>query len=79
MDHKIYEKAAKKVVDIFSDSRIDDMGVVHTAMYIANYAHGSTIAEKIIELGEHLKYENNRMRFERQTLTLDYDYATMGA
>ena len=79
MSHQIYEKAAKKIVDIFSDSRIDDMGIVHTAMYTANYAHGSNIAEKIIELGEHLKYESNRLKFERDTLTLDYDYATMGA
>jgi hypothetical protein len=79
MDHKMYEKAARKIVDIFSDSRIDDMGVVHTAMYTANYAYPSDIAEKIIEFGEHLKYESNRLRYDRQTLTLDYDYATMGA
>lgn len=79
MDHKMYEKAAKRIVDIFSDSRIDDIGVMHTAMYTANYAHPSDIAEKIIEFAEHLKYEHNRLRFDRSTLTLEYDYATMGA
>lgn len=79
MNHQMYEKAAKKIVDIFSDSRIDDMGLVHTAMYTANYAYTTNIAEKIIEFAEHLKYEHNRLSFDRGTLTLHYDYATMGA
>jgi hypothetical protein len=60
-NHKIFQKSADKILDIFYDMRIADEDLMHLAVYTGAYAENKEVLDKIIEFGEHVKYERDRL------------------
>lgn len=76
-DHKHFEKAAKKVLDVFSDQRITDLDLMHVAFYTVVNAYPPEVLDKIIEFAAHVEYE--RKRIGPDILTSLPPVRTMGA
>lgn len=66
-NHKHFQKAAEKILGIFYDMRIADADLMHVAVYTGAYAENRDVLEKIIEFGEHVKHERNRLTSEPPT------------
>ena len=62
MDHKHFEKAAKKILDTFSDERITHHDLMYVALYTVTNAYPKSVLEKIIEFSNHVDYERERLR-----------------
>jgi hypothetical protein len=60
-NHKHFQKAADKILNVFYDMRLADVDLMHLAVYTAAYAENRDVLEKIIEFGEHVKHERNRL------------------
>lgn len=63
MDMRRIERAADKLVDVFSDIRIEERELVYVAMYVVMRAQPKEVLDRVIEFGEQVKWEiNNRDR-----------------
>ena len=76
-DHKHFERAAKKILDVFSDQRITDLDLMHVAFYTVVNAYPPEVLDKIIEYAAHVQYEKNRLNGDH--LTAVPPVRTMGA
>lgn len=57
------ERAADKLVDVFSDMRIEERELVYVAMYVVMRAQPKEVLDRVVEFGEQVKWEiNNRDR-----------------
>ena len=61
-DHSRFEKAAQKILDIFSDGRIRDHDLMSVAFYTVINAYPEVVLDRIVEYTEHVKFERNRIR-----------------
>jgi len=61
MDPKRNERAAKKILDVFSDGRITNHDLIYVAFHTMINAYPSVVVDRIIEYTEHLKIERERM------------------
>jgi hypothetical protein len=61
MDHRHFERAAKKILDVFSDEKITQHDLMYVALYTASNAYPKTVLEKIIEYAQHVSYERDRL------------------
>ncbi len=63
MDTRRIERAADKLVDVFSDIRIEERELVYVAMYVVMRAQPKEVLDRVVEFGEQVKWEiNNRNR-----------------
>jgi len=60
-NHKHFQKAADRILSIFYDMRIADSDLMHVAVYTGAYAENKEVLEKIIEFGEHVRHERERL------------------
>ena len=60
-NHKVFQKAADKILAIFYDMRITDVDIMHVALYTGAYAENKEVLDKIIEFGEHVRVERDRL------------------
>lgn len=64
-DRARFEKAAQKVLDVFSDGRIRDHDLMYVAFYTVINAYPEVVLDRIIDYTEHIKFERNRIREEQ--------------
>lgn len=64
-DRSRFEKAAQKMLDVFSDGRIRDHDLMYVAFYTVINAYPEVVLDRIIEYTEHVKFERNRIKEER--------------
>lgn len=57
MDARRIEKAADKIIDVFSDLRIDDKELMYVAMYVVIRSQPRHILDRVVEFGEQVKWE----------------------
>lgn len=57
MDANRIEKAANKIIDVFSDLRIDDKELIYLAMYVVIRSQPRHILDRVVEFGEQVKWE----------------------
>jgi hypothetical protein len=60
MDVRVNERAADKILDVFSDGRITSGDLMMVAMYTVSKARTRGIVERVLEFAEHVKYEIDR-------------------
>lgn len=72
MDMKRYEKAAMKILDVFSDGRVRDHDLMYVAFYTVVNAYPSQVLDRLVDYVEHVKVERARMEatrgYEQDTL-----------
>lgn len=64
-DRARFEKAAQKVLDVFSDGRVRDHDLMYVAFYTVINAYPEVVLDRIIEYTEHIKFERDRIREEQ--------------
>ena len=71
-DRSRFEKAAQKVLDVFSDGRIRDHDLMYVAFYTVINAYPEHVLDRVIDFAEHIKYERERIsesrKYEQDTL-----------
>lgn len=65
-DRSRFEKAAQKILDVFSDGRVRDHDLMYVAFYTVINAYPEVVLDRIIEYTEHLKYERDRIKEDEQ-------------
>lgn len=61
-DRARFEKAAQKVLDVFSDGRIRDHDLMYVAFYTVINAYPEIVLDRIVDFVEHVKFERTRIR-----------------
>jgi hypothetical protein len=64
-DRGRFEKAAYKVLDIFSDGRIRDHDLMYVAFYTVINAYPEVVLDRITDFAEHVKFERERLKKEQ--------------
>ena len=64
-DRGRFEKAAHRVLDIFSDGRIRDHDLMYVAFYTVINAYPDVVLDRIVEYAEHVKFERTRIAKEQ--------------
>lgn len=64
-DRARFERAALKILDVFSDGRIRDHDLMHVAFYTVINAYPEIVLDRLIEFTEHVKFERTRIREEQ--------------
>lgn len=65
MDHKRFEKAADKIVAVFSDGSITGHDLMYVAFYTVINAYPEVVLDRVIEFAEHVKCERERISESR--------------
>jgi outer membrane lipopolysaccharide assembly protein LptE/RlpB len=61
-----FQKYADKILAIFSDGRVRDHDLMYVAFYTVINAYPELVLDRIIEFAEHVKYERERIKEDRQ-------------
>lgn len=61
-DRSRFEKAAQKILDVFSDGRIRDNDLMYVAFYTVINAYPDIVLDRLVEYTEHVKFERTRIR-----------------
>ena len=62
-DHKIFEKAAKKILSVFTDGNITNHDLMYVAFYTTVNAYpADTVLNRLEEFVEHVRQERERAR-----------------
>lgn len=62
MDHKHFQKAAGKILDVFSDERITYHDLMYVALYAVTNAYPKSVLDKIVDFANHVEYERERLQ-----------------
>ena len=65
-DRARFEKAAQKVLDVFSDGRIRDHDLMYVAFYTVINAYPEIVLDRIVDFVEHVKFERTRIKEDQQ-------------
>ena len=65
MDIKRIERSADKILDAFSDLRVEDHEIMYVAMYVVMKATSRQMIERVVDFGEQVKWELNHQRKDR--------------
>lgn len=60
-----FQKNADKILEIFSDGRIRDHDLMYVAFYTVINAYPELVLDRIIEYTEHIKFERERIKEDR--------------
>lgn len=66
MEHKRFEKAAEKIVAVFSDGSITSHDLMYVAFYTVINAYPEQVLDRVIEFAEHVKCEKERIAESRK-------------
>lgn len=61
-----FAKYADKILAIFGDGRVTNHDLMYVAFYTVINAYPEVVLDRIIEYTEHIKFERERIREERQ-------------
>jgi hypothetical protein len=64
-DRARFERAALKILDVFSDGRIRDHDLMYVAFYTVINAYPEIVLDRLMEFTEHVKFERTRIRKEQ--------------
>lgn len=67
MDMKLYERHAKKILDVFSDGKVTNHELMYIALYTVINAYPTVVLDRIVEYTEHVKWERERMERNRDS------------
>lgn len=70
-DHRRFEKAAAKIVDVFSDGSITAHDLMYVAFYTVIQAYPEQVVDRVIEYAEQVKWERNRIKESRNNYEQD--------
>jgi hypothetical protein len=76
-DHKHFERAAKKILDVFSDNRITNHDLMHVAFYTVANAYPEYVLDSIVEFSYHIEEERKRIKAAKD-LTNDFEPYRIG-
>jgi hypothetical protein len=65
MDAKRCEKAAAKILDVFSDGRITGTDLMYVAFQTVIQAYPEIVLDRLVEYTEHVKIERERIAESR--------------
>jgi len=65
-DRSRFEKAAQKILDVFSDGRIRDHDLMYVAFYTVINAYPDIVLDRLVEYTEHVKFERTRIREDQE-------------
>jgi hypothetical protein len=65
MDAKRCEKAAAKILDVFSDGRLTNNDLLYVAFQTVIQAYPEIVLDRLIEYTEHVKIERERIAESR--------------
>jgi hypothetical protein len=65
-DRSRFEKAAQKILDVFSDGRIRDHDLMYVAFYTVINAYPDIVLDRLVEYTEHVQFERKRIREDQQ-------------
>ena len=71
MDHKRFEKAAEKIVAVFTDGSITDHDLMYVAFYTVINAYPERVVDRVIEYAEHVRQEQQRILESRKNYVQD--------
>jgi hypothetical protein len=71
MNHKRFEKAAEKIVGIFTDGSITNHDLMYVAFYTVIQAYPEQVLDRVIEYAEHVKWERERIGKDRNEYIQD--------
>jgi hypothetical protein len=61
-DRGRFEKAAQRLLDVFSDGRIRDHDLMYVAFYTVINAYPEVVLDRIADFAEHVKFERQRIK-----------------
>jgi hypothetical protein len=61
-DRGRFEKAAHKLLDVFSDGRIRDHDLMYVAFYTVINAYPEVVLDRIADFAGHVEFERNRIK-----------------
>jgi hypothetical protein len=61
-DRGRFEKAAQKLLDVFSDGRIRDHDLMYVAFYTVINAYPEVVLDRIADFAQHVEFERNRIK-----------------
>tara|TARA_R110000803_G_scaffold139123_1_gene205804 strand:+ start:50 stop:280 length:231 start_codon:yes stop_codon:yes gene_type:complete len=66
-DHKTFEKAARKILSVFTDGAITNHDLAYVAFYtVVNSYPADPVLNRISEFMEHVEYERIRIKENNQ-------------
>lgn len=65
-DRGRFEKAAHKLLDVFSDGRIRDHDLMYVAFYTVINAYPEVVLDRIADFAAHVEFERTRIREDQQ-------------
>lgn len=71
MDAKRCQKAADKILDVFSDGRLTGHDLMYVAFYTVINAYPEVVLDRLIEYTEHVKTERERIAESRNNYVED--------
>jgi hypothetical protein len=71
MDHRRFEKAAQRIVDVFTDGSITGHDLMYVAFYTVINAYPEQVVDRVIEYAGHVEYERNRIAESRSNYVQD--------
>jgi hypothetical protein len=61
-DRGRFEKAAQRLLDVFSDGRIRDHDLMYVAFYTVINAYPEVVLDRIADFADHVKFERQRIK-----------------
>lgn len=61
-DRGRFEKAAQRLLDVFSDGRIRDHDLMYVAFYTVINAYPEAVLDRIADFADHVKFERQRIK-----------------
>ena len=71
MNHKRFEKAAEKIVGVFTDGSITSHDLMYVALYTVINAYPEQVVDRVLEYAEHVRYERDRIAESRSNYVQD--------
>lgn len=65
MDPRVNERAADKILDVFSDGKLTDGDLMYVAMHVVMRARTNGIITRILDFAEHIRWELDRQEKNR--------------
>ena len=65
-DRGRFEKAAHKLLDVFSDGRVRDHDLMYVAFYTVINAYPEVVLDRIADFAAHVEFERTRIREDQQ-------------
>jgi hypothetical protein len=71
MEHRRFEKAADKILSVFTDGSITNHDLIYVSFYTVINAYPEHVLDRIIEFTDHVKAERQRILESRNNYVQD--------